>query len=395
MPHQLLKSYLHVLMLSPQYRPIVGGYERAAERLSHGLASRGHRITVITERRSPKWSAREAQDGVQVKRLWCLYRRRLHAATSLMSFAFFLITRGREFHVWHVHQYGLHAALAVALGKLLYRPVVLKLTSTKSQGIHHSTDGSPVARLAGWLLRKVDAVVALSKETQDEARTFGIPESRIHLIGNGVSVDQFVPRGSADRKRLRKNLSIDAHGLVVAVGRLVEVKNFEGLLLAWKAARPHLPAGWKLVVVGDGPLRSRLLSTVEENGLSQSVSFVGQRHDVSDWLGAADIYALSSRIEGLSNTLLEAMAAGLPVVSTRVSGSIELLSETGAGLVVDIDDAEQFAKALVDLAVSTDQRTMMGAIGRSIIEGRYSLDAVSDRHERLYCSLLSRDRKGV
>lgn len=122
-------------MLSPQYRPLVGGYERAAERLSAALVTRGHQVTVIAERRDPSWPKAEARDGVSLLRLWCAFKPRLHLLTALPRFAIFLLIRGRSFNVWHVHQYGLHASLAVALGKLLGRPVVLKLTSSGDQGL--------------------------------------------------------------------------------------------------------------------------------------------------------------------------------------------------------------------------------------------------------------------
>ena len=129
---------IRVLMISPQFRPLVGGYERAAERLSAALAAAGLRVVVIAERRDRAWPAVECIDGYEVRRLSCSYRRHLHTITSLLSFAGFLLRHGREFDVWHVHQYGFHAALAVALGKVLRRPVVLKLTSSGAMGIEKS-----------------------------------------------------------------------------------------------------------------------------------------------------------------------------------------------------------------------------------------------------------------
>src|SRR4029434_9571185 len=111
---------IRVLMICPQFRPIVGGYERSAEHLSAALAEAGMRVAVIAERRDPAWPALESIDGYEVRRLSCSYRRHRHAVTSLLSFASFLLRHGREFDVWHVHQYGVHAALAVALGKVLH-----------------------------------------------------------------------------------------------------------------------------------------------------------------------------------------------------------------------------------------------------------------------------------
>src|SRR6266571_4708787 len=132
---------LAVLMISPQFRPLVGGYERAAERLSGALAEAGISVVVITERRDHAWPAVECIDGYKVRRLWCVYRRHLHTISSLLAFARFLLRHGREFDVWHVHQYGFHAALAMALGKVLRRPVVFKLTSSAAMGIERTMGG--------------------------------------------------------------------------------------------------------------------------------------------------------------------------------------------------------------------------------------------------------------
>lgn len=379
---------LSILMLCPQYRPLVGGYERAAERLSIALAARGHRVTIITERRNSTWPKQEDQDGVRVRRLGCLYRPRLHMATSLLAFAVFLLIHGRRFQVWHIHQYGLHAALAVALGKLLRRPVVLKSTSSKDQGIHRATQGLPSSRITAGLLRRVDAVIATTRETRAEALAFGIPESRAPVIGNGVDILTFRPRGDTQRARLREELGIVASGILLFVGRLSEEKGLDDLLHAWKKALPDLPDSWKLVLIGDGPMRERLATFVVAEDLSSSVDFAGYQGNVETWMAVADIFVLTSHREGLANTMLEAMATGLPVVSTRVSGTTELLEETGAGTLVDIGDMERFAEAISNLVADPEQRARMGRAARAVIKARYGIDSITERHESLYRDLI-------
>jgi glycosyltransferase involved in cell wall biosynthesis len=378
------------LMVSPQFRPVVGGYERAAERLSAELVRLGHEVTVIAERRDRSWPAREQQDGVMVRRLWCLYRPHLHHVTSLATFALFLFTQGWRFHVWHIHQYGLHAVLAVVLGKLLHRPVVLKLTSSKDHGIQQVVADMPLAASArAWLLG-IDAMVATTQETRAEAQAFGIQADRVYVVGNGIDTQIFHPRSHDERLGLRRQLSVDADGMVVFVGRLSQEKNPDGLLHAWQLALPNLTAGWKLVLVGDGPMRGELEAFADGERLTDTVLFTGQQTNVESWLGAADVYVLASHNEGLSNTLLEAMSSGLPVVSTRVSGVPEIVEEVGAGLVVDVGQKDQLADALTRLANDSSLRSQMGRAGRTVILKTYSINHVAKLHERLYYNLLNR-----
>jgi len=385
---------LRILMISPQFRPIIGGYERAAERLSIELARLGHEVTVIAERRDCSWPAREQQEGITVCRLWCLYYPHLHLATSLAAFFLFLVFQGRHFHVWHIHQYGLHAALSVMLGKLLHRPVVLKLTSSKDQGIKQVTDNMCLAGPARAWLKGIDAVVATTRETRAEAQAFGIQNDRVHVVGNGIDTQVFHPLNDDDRLGLRKRLRVDADGMVVFVGRLSKEKNPDGLLHAWKLALPNLPTAWKLALVGDGPMRAELEAFIDNERLRDTVFLAGLQSNVESWLGAADVYVLASHREGLSNTLLEAMATGLPVVSTRVSGVGETVEEVGAGLVVEVGQMDQLAGALSRLTKDSSLRSQMGRAGRPLILSTYSINHVAILHERLYEQLLAEKSRG-
>ena len=379
---------LNILMISPQYRPLVGGYERAAERLSICLAGKGHSITVVTERRNSSWPAHENFDGVEIKRLWCFYKPRLHTLTTLLSIAAFLLRHGRNFHIWHLHQYGPQAVVVIALSKLLRRRVVLKLTSSGQGGIGNAVRSLAFPKIAAYLLRKVDSVAALTRETLDEALKFGMHPSRVVVLGNGVDLHLYRPRGDAERKRLRDKLGIRADGLILFVGRLSAEKNPDGLLRAWELALAKLPPGWKLALVGDGPMSGEVAAQVAAKRLSSSVIPAGHQNNVDLWMGAADVHVLPSHHEGLSNTMLEAMATGLPIVSTRVSGSKEMLEETGAGFVVGLGREDDLANALVRLACDEALRERMGSAGRRVIENAFSLDYVASRYEQAYRDLI-------
>jgi len=381
-------SPLRILMMAPQYRPIVGGYERAAERLSAALAGRGHQVTVITERRDPAWPRREVYEGVAIRRLWCVFRPRFHMPTSLVSLALFLLRHGRGYDVWHAHQYGLHASVMIGMGLVLGRRVVLKLTSSGEQGIARAMGGHPMARIVNRLQKRASGIVALTRETASEALALGIPSLRIHQLGNGVDVKVYRQRGERERAALKAELGVDTPRAVICVGRLAPDKNLDGLLTAWQQASVDLPAGWGLVIVGEGEMRERLVAKVASLGPRSKVMLVGAKKEVEKWLGAADVYVSASNREGLSNTLLEAMASGLPSAVTRVSGAMDLVAESNAGIVVDVGDMDALAAAIVRLASDNDLQLKMGQAARRKVEISYSIDAVAAGHEGLYSQLV-------
>lgn len=377
-------------MLCPQFRPMVGGYERAAERLSGELVRQGCSVTVITDRRERRWPAREQVDGFTIRRLRCIYRPGLHALTSLCAHALFLLCHGRSFDVWHVHHYGVHTTLAVVLGQWLRRPVVLKLASSSEQGLANAIASGRWPTLQARAHRQVAACIAPSVETEVEARCFGISAEKIHQIGNGVDVEQFAPANSEQQYALRESLRLPQRLTAIFVGRLAAEKNPLGGLDAWAAACVKFQTPWTLVLVGDGPLRNAVEEKIKALDLADCVIVAGQSDRVQDWLRAADIYVLGSHNEGLSNTTLEAMACGLPSVVTAVSGMAALIGDTGAGRVVPVRDTAALADALVALHADAPLRAAMGIRARDTVLRNYAIGSIAERHRLLYQTLAGR-----
>lgn len=374
-----------VLMLCPQFRPIVGGYERAAERLSAALARSGCAVTVVTDRRDRRWPSTEVVDGFHIHRLFSWYRPGWHLLTSVLAHTVWLLRHGRGFHVWHVHQYGLHATVAVLLGRLLGRPVVLKLTSSGADGISLTLQSDRLARLQAWAHRRIDACVAVSTQTGLEARAFGIDARRIEQIPNGVDTAAYRPVTDAERRSMRVGLGLSRDECVaISVGRLAEEKNPQGLVQAWALALPRLSTPWRLVFLGDGPLRRACEHKARELGVSDSITFAGSSDRVPDWLGAADLFVLGSNHEGMANTVLEAMAFGLPSIVTDVSGMRDMMAGSRAGLVVPVRDAAAIADALVSLHDDAARRRDMGEQAREVAVRDFAIGHVAARHLALY-----------
>jgi glycosyltransferase involved in cell wall biosynthesis len=301
--------------------------------------------------------------------------------SSVLSLAAFLARHGRSFDVLHVHQYGAIAAAVIAYGRWAQRPVVLKLTVTGPEGILE-TVGRPgrFAPLAP-LHRQVDACIVTSDRAGEEAVCFGIPAHRVHRIPNGIDTGHYRPLAPAERDVLRSRLGLDGRVVVLFVGRLGPQKNPLGMIDAWQAA-PR-PAGSLLVFVGDGPQRT----IIEERAraLAGSVRVLG-RSDPLPWYQAADLFVLPSLYEGLSNSLIEALACGLPVLATPVSGTEDIFAAGDVGMLVEPTPAA-LAGGLGSLLADAALRASYGSTARVVAEREFSVSRVACEVEALYYSL--------
>jgi glycosyltransferase involved in cell wall biosynthesis len=377
-------------MYSPQFHPLEGGYERAARRVSAELAARGHAVEVVAERRSRALPARDRVDGVPVRRLRVAYRRGMHTATASAALFAWLAANLRRFDVLHAHMYGPVTAAALAAARLARKPAVLKLASTGPDGIASLLAGrSPAMGAARALHRGVDACLAPSAAARDEAVAFGIPAERVHVLPNGVDTAALVPADDAARSAARQGLGIDPRAvLALCVARMRPEKGIRTLLSAWEQAAPAFPDA-RLVYVGDGPERPGLEAALSGSPVRATVVLAGQA-DPAPWYAAADLVVIPSDYEGLSNVLLEAMSAGLPVVSTRVSGAEDAFAAAGIGELAEPRDPASLAAALRRLLGDAERRRACGRAARGLAVERFSLSSVVDGLERIYAGVLHR-----
>ena len=227
-------------------------------------------------------------------------------------------------------------------------------------------------RIAGWegpmrrLLNRLTAglathVVAVSEAVRDEtARTLRVAPERIAVIPNGVNTHAFAP---ASRP-------VEAP-VIGCTGRLHAKNGHPTLLDAFAAIRQAVPEA-RLLLVGDGPERGSLERAVSRLGWGEAVTFAGEQADVRPWLHRMAVYVQPSISEGMSNSILEAMACGLPVVATRVGGTPEVVEDGISGLLVPPKDPAALATALVALLGHPARRAAMGAAGRDRVATRFS-----------------------
>jgi sugar transferase (PEP-CTERM/EpsH1 system associated) len=233
-----------------------------------------------------------------------------------------------------------------------------------------------------------DRVFAVSEELRDYyTRQLRLKNDRIAVIPNGVDTDAFRP-DSKERMEWRKRLNAAESAVVVGcIGRFYEVKDQSTLLRGVaQAAGPETDL--RVVLVGDGTMKTDLEYLAQTlPGLRNRVVFVGETDLVRQWLNSFDIFVLPSISEGMSNTLLEAMAVGLPPIVTHTGGNTEVIEEGTSGISFSPRDHQGLARILKHLASSPDNRRIIGERARHRVLRNFSLNRMLQSYEKLYTDL--------
>jgi glycosyltransferase involved in cell wall biosynthesis len=371
-----------VLFAVPAYPPpVVGGLERQAHELARTLARRGTRVTVVSQRLEPGQPGDAVVDGVRVVRV-----PRLPGPLRLAAVAARMWRLRRDYRVVHVHNLSWFAVAVIAAARALGRPVLAKLPSSGEIG------GLPVQTrrpLGGVWLRgftRADAVAALSAESVAEIRAAGYPAERVFRVSNGVSSERFHPApraAEASGRPLR----------FVYAGRLSPEKGVAELLEAWPSVVAEAGRPVRLDLYGDGPMRDEVRARIEALDAGATVALHPPVDDVAAVLRAADVFVLPSYVEGNSNALLEAMATGLAVVSTRAGGTPFVVGAAGDAWLVPPRDAAALAGRMAALARDDHARAELGRAMLARVRACFDMEAVADAYLGVYRRLARGDRR--
>ena len=241
-----------------------------------------------------------------------------------------------------------------------------RVIHTHHHGLLPGTSRSQL-RLTRWAGRLAHAFVTVSQDAARHLIEQGLPADRISTIWNGIDLDRFAFTGCV------------AAGPVVCVARLSPEKNIADLLRA-AAIVSAKDANFRLRIAGDGPCRAELAQLAQELKLGSAVEFLGEVRDVPALLAEASLFVLPSKSEGISLTLLEAMARGLPVVTTRVGGNPEVVDPGRTGLLVPSRDPAALAAAILQVRGNAE----MGRAGRTRVETHFDAAEMVKKYETLY-----------
>lgn len=245
-----------------------------------------------------------------------------------------------------------------------------------------------------WLdrltIRLVDVETCVSEAVRKYAiERAGIPPAKLVTIHNGIDFSRFI----GDRKAARTKLELSEDApVVLSVGRLHEQKGFAYLVHAAKHVVRKFPS-LQLLIAGIGPLEKELRQLIQQLELEKNVHLLGFRDDIPDLVQAADLFVLPSLWEGLANVILEALAAGKPVVATDVEGTSEVIRDGHSGILVPPANSQALADATITVLSNQRLAKLMGKRGQQLVKQNFTLARMVQQHEKLYLDLLRFKRR--
>lgn len=279
-----------------------------------------------------------------------------------------------------VHSHMVHANLMVRM---------IRLTTEMPRVIStaHNTNEGGKLRMLGYRITNYLADVTTNVST-DAVHAFenhgAIAKGAMLAVPNGIDTDRFRPSDSARSSMRHREKVAPDEMIIVAIGRLYECKDYSNLLQAY--SKIHLSIDkLRLWIIGDGPLKQRLLQQASALGIADSVFFYGNQGNVSDWLNAADVFVLSSAWEGFGLVVAEAMACEKVIVATDAGGVKEVVGD--CGITVPPRDSQALAEALIKaLTLRSEEMISLGQRSRNRIVNSYSLSNVVNKWVEIYSS---------
>ena len=396
-----------ICIFTETYYPVVGGGETQARLLAEGLITNGHSVIILTRRSDAVLRQHEKYGAVSVYRLGPVGSGQLKKWGLLFSSIPLLLKLRIHYDLIFVSGYRILGSAAVLIGKLLKKPVILKADSQGEMSGDFFSSG-----LEKWgfsrttvffqiflgfrnaILKKADAFAAISPEIASEWVSGGVPTDRIHLIPNGVDTTCFVPVDRAQKSLLRDKFMLPQNAIIaIYTGRLVSYKGLPLLLKVWKEIRcKH--ENVLLLLAGSGGLdihncEDELQAYVKSEGLEEYVLFTGVVRNVSEYLQAADIFVFPTMNEAFGISLVEAMACGLPVISTPVGAIKTLISHGENGLLVTPGDDKELYEALDVLINHEPLAFQLGQAARKSVQDLYSIETITRQYLLLFQKLVS------
>lgn len=356
-----------------------GGASALMLEMAARMAARGVRVRIVVPAydTTVAYTERGRQRAVAVERSPWLVERRLGLRNLIDAVRFVRSCRAPVVH-FHLGNTNIIQSHFLAAMDMLRLPPVYVTPHTNTDD--PPADDPQARRWAAAATRRLKKVICVSERSRQRQISYGLPPEKVELIHNGVDVAAF---GSGNAGRALASLGLEADVPIILVSSRIErEKRPVDAVRAFRLIAPDFPET-HLVFIGQGSFEDEAKAAARQAGLNDRVHFPGFQSNVADWLAAARVWLLPTESEGFSLAMLEALAAGCPVVSTLCPGNDELLVDDGNALLAQVGNVEEIARALRRLLSDERLRARLGANARSTAQ-QYSLDRTVEEHLACY-----------
>lgn len=368
-----------------------GGMEKQAWRLAREFAEKGMKVTIITSYFAEKsilhkvpWH-REVKDKVTIYRIPLKKSRYIASIIFYIAALFLMLNIRRSFDMIYAVQLYSYGAIASLAGKLFHKPVIVKIACGGYCGDVAMFEKLPFGWLTKRFVRWSDAYVSLSNEIEQELIKAGFEKNKIVYIPNGVDIKTFYPvKDGEEKKHLKYKLSLPDRKIILFVGRLDPQKRVDVLIDIFKNVH-DVCKSTHLIIIGDGPEKEKILEQLDDN-----ISYIGTVDNVDEYFRASDMLVLPTLSEGMSNVILEAMATGLPVISTNVSSNPEIIEDGIDGILLEVEDKKGFQEKIIKLVLDETFAQKIGQNARKKILQQYSIEHIAEKYREIFEKIANR-----
>jgi glycosyltransferase involved in cell wall biosynthesis len=417
---------LKILMVIAVFYPYTGGAEKQAQRLATELVKKGMEVTVVTGRWDNNLKRIEETGGFKIIRNFASFdfrkkekintdrsffyteppcgKPRLDSIKIIIrkifvrfsvyiyqaSLFFFLISQRKNYDVIHVHQILYPAFISTLCGRILNKPIIAKVGSSGFNSDINQIKKFPEGKMQlKYILKNISRVICTSSIMVDEFIKEGTGSNKIVLIRNGVNISDF-------------NRQYNNCKTLVTMGRFIKSKNIDVLITAFSKIINNANKELKLILIGDGPEKDNIKSIIKKLGVGESIILTGMVDNPEKYLKESDLFVFPSLVEGLSNSLIEAMSLKLPCIVSNIPGNIEVMGDYGAdytikegsfkvsdcGIFFNPSDMDGMVNALNYTMGDPGVRKKIGKGAYIKILTEYNIEEVADRYLKLYREVL-------
>jgi glycosyltransferase involved in cell wall biosynthesis len=418
---------LRILMVITAFAPYIGGAEKQVEKLASELMKKNIDVTVVTGRWSNSLKKYEEINGLKVIRnltnfkFWGkdrinietgffytdqtnknekfkslkIFLRKLFVRSSIyiyqVSLFVFLLSNKKIYDIIHVHQVLYPAFISTLCSRILSKPVIAKIGNSGFNSDINQIKKFPEGRLQlKYILKNINKVICTTTKMKEELLNEGINKDKMILIHNGVKIKEFYR-------------SYESNNNLVYAGRFIKNKNINTLVFALLRVIQITGKKVKLNLIGDGPEKENIVNLIKELHLEENVVLTGMVDNPEDFLKKSDIFVLPSLVEGLSNSLIEAISYKLPCIVSNIPGNTEVIGDidsgyniengqfmvTGYGVLFNPSDVEGLANSIKHLLDNKKIRETISENAYSKIKNEFDIEVIAEKYSRLYEEILN------